>query len=180
MDFLPLDLELYPPPHPATIADEELLKQCIFGKGRSSGPGGQHRNKVETKVILTHKPTSIIAHAGERRSAIENKRVAIKRLRLALATSVRCAVPKGDARSPLWISRIDGEGHIVVNPRHRDYPALLAEALDMLASAKWEPDSAAVRLGCSMSQLVKLVKEHPPAFNMWNRARAKRGKHALK
>src|SRR5690606_15091114 len=87
--------------HPATLSDEDLLKECQIGKGRSSGPGGQHRNKVETQVTITHLPTGVTARAGERRSAEENKRVAIRRLRLALAVEVRTVVPAGEIRSDL-------------------------------------------------------------------------------
>jgi hypothetical protein len=173
-------IDFFPPPHPATIPEEELLKQCAIGKGRGSGPGGQNRNKVETKVLLAHTPTGVKAHAAERRSAIENKRVALFRLRLNLATHIRCAVPKGDVRSELWRSRASPTGQIACNPRHRDFPAMLAEAMDMLASAKFEPDSAAVRLGVTMSQLLKLVKHHPPAFDALNKARIERKKHPLK
>ena len=34
----------------------------------SSGPGGQHRNKVETAVVITHTPSGIQGEASERRS----------------------------------------------------------------------------------------------------------------
>jgi hypothetical protein len=172
--------DLYPRPHPASLDEDALLKQCSIGKGRGSGPGGQNRNKVETKVMLTHKPTGVAAHAAERRTAVENKRVALFRLRLNLATQVRCPVPRGDVRSDLWKSRAGPTGQIACNPRHQDFPAMLAEAMDMLASAKYEPDSAAVRLGVTMSQLVKLVKKHPPAFDVLNRARLEWNKHPLK
>ncbi|MEC9374550.1 MAG: peptide chain release factor-like protein [Planctomycetota bacterium] len=165
--------------HPAALDEEALLAQCEFGSARSSGPGGQHRNKVETKVVLTHRPTGISAQAGERRSQGENKRVAMFRLRLALATQHRETVPYGEIGSALWKSRRQGE-RIVCNPSHRDYPALLAEALDAIADAKWEPRKPAIRLEVSASQLVKLVKDHPPALAMWNAERAKRKLHALK
>ena len=180
MDFFGPSLDLYPPPHPASISREELLKQCTVRMGRTSGPGGQHRNKVETKVVLTHTPTGIGVHAGERRSAVENKRVAVFRLRLELATRVRCAVPRGDVRSEMWRSRVGPEGQIACNPRHQDYPAMLAEAMDMLVSARFEPSSAAARLMVTPSQLLKLIKAHPPAFVALNEARAARGKHSLK
>ncbi|MCC6676260.1 MAG: peptide chain release factor-like protein [Phycisphaerales bacterium] len=170
-----------PPPrpaHPAGLSDEELLGQCEIGKGRSSGPGGQHRNKVETKVTLTHLPTGVMAQAGERRSAEENKKVAVFRLRLALAMGIRRPVPIGDVRSELWRSRCRG-GRIAVNPEHRDYPVLLAEALEVIEACGLDAKKAALRLECSASQLIKLVKDHPPAMERWNRQRAERGLHAL-
>jgi hypothetical protein len=165
--------------HPACLPDDELLKQCELGKGRSSGPGGQHRNKVETKVILTHLPTGIGAQAGERRSVRENQSVAVFRLRLALATQVRTALPAGDrfgdVRSDLWKSRTTPEGRIVCNPAHRDYPALLAEALDVIEAVGGDPERAGLRLMCTPSQLIKLVKHHPLAMQAWNRARSAHG-----
>lgn len=165
--------------HPARLDEDALLRHCEIGKGRSSGPGGQHRNKVETLVILTHRPTGIQAHAGERRSAEQNRLVAIHRLRLALALGVREPVPIGDQRSELWRSRCRG-GRVACNPEHRDYPALLAEALDMIESCGLDPKTSAVRLDCTASQLIKLVKDHPPAFSWWNTRRCERGEHGLK
>jgi len=169
--------------HPATLSDEDLLKQCDLGKSRTSGPGGQHRNKVETKVTLTHRPTGLSAHAGERRTVTENRRVALFRLRLALATTIRTGPPAtdrfGDTRSDLWKARTTPEGRIVCNPSHRDFPALLAEALNAIEATGQDPARAALRLACTPSQLVKLVKEHPPAMQAWNKARRALGLHAL-
>lgn len=159
------------------------MKQVSLEKDRSGGPGGQHRNKVETRVTLTHEETGISAVAGERRSAVENRRVAIRRLRLALATEARCPVPLGEIASDLWRSRRrlprrgDGGGKIVCNPDHADYPALLAEAMDVIADAGWDVKKAALRLEVTPSQLVKLVKDHPPAFDLLNRQRKAMGKH---
>lgn len=167
------------PAHPAGLSDEDLLGQCEIGKGRSSGPGGQHRNKVETKVMLRHRPTGVSAQAGERRSAEENKRMALFRLRLALAVEIRRPVPSGDIRSELWRSRCRA-GRLSVNPRHREFPALLAEALEVIEACGLDPKKAALRLECSASQLIKLVQDHPHAFERWNRLRAERGLHALR
>lgn len=165
--------------HPARLDEDELLRQCRAGKSRSSGPGGQHRNKVETKVTITHEPTGVQAHAGERRSAVENHGVALFRLRLALAVQVREPVPLGECRSPLWLSRCRG-AVIACNPEHRDFPALLAEALDVLAACAHDARRASLRLGCSASQLVKLLKHHPPAMERWNHDRAARGLRPLR
>lgn len=172
-----------PYPHPACADDRTILAQCDVNKGRTGGPGGQHRNKVETAVFITHRPTGVEAQAGERRHARENARVALARLRLALAVEVRGAVPKGDvwgdARSELWRSRCR-DGAIRCNAGHRDYASLLAEALDNIRAAGWDESKAATRLSCTASQLIKLVRQHAPALAAWNREREARGKHKLK
>jgi len=157
--------------HPCTLDEDELLAQCTLARGRSSGPGGQHRNKVQTQVTLTHKPTDISARAGERRSGAENKRVALKRLRLNLAIEYRCPIsssispgdPESDTRSELWKSRVK-DGRIVVSESHRDLPTLLAEALDMLSACALDHREASLRLQCTPSQFVKLLKKHHPAL----------------
>ncbi len=175
------------PIHPAMLDDETLLSQCEVGKGRSSGPGGQHRNKVETLVELRHRPTGLEAHAGERRSATENKGVALRRLRLALAVQVRTRVPSGEVRSELWLVRTRGgsravgvAGRIACNPEHRDYPSLLAEAMDVLFACDADAKAAALRLGVSTTQLVKLLRNHPPALVRLNEWRREQGEHPLK
>lgn len=43
------------------LTDQELMKQCEMDTFKSSGPGGQHRNKRETAVRLKHLPTGLIA-----------------------------------------------------------------------------------------------------------------------
>ena len=51
----------------AELDDDDLLAQCRVETMRGSGPGGQHRNKVESAVRLTHEPTGIVVTASERR-----------------------------------------------------------------------------------------------------------------
>jgi len=58
------------------IRDQDLEIEFV----RASGPGGQHRNRRETGVRLTHKPSGIVVLATERRSQSENRRVALERL----------------------------------------------------------------------------------------------------
>ncbi|KAA0891801.1 peptide chain release factor family protein [Oryzomonas rubra] len=51
---------------------------------RGSGPGGQHRNVTDSAVRIRHLPTGIVAQASESRSQLQNREVAMERLRVAL------------------------------------------------------------------------------------------------
>lgn len=47
---------------------------------RGQGAGGQHRNKTDSAVRMTHRVTGISAMAQDQRSQYQNKRIAFKRL----------------------------------------------------------------------------------------------------
>ena len=165
-------------PHPAALDDEALMDICEWTRSRGGGPGGQNRNKVETAVEIRHAESGVTASAGERRSVRENKRVAIRRLRLKLATEHRVGVPAGEIRSDLWRERCRG-GRIVVNPKHRDYPSLLAEAMDLIEACGHDMKTAGVRLECTASQLARLLRHHPPALGSVNERRKALGLRPL-
>ncbi|KAI3936907.1 hypothetical protein MKW92_024144 [Papaver armeniacum] len=71
------------------LSDEQLMNQCEMDTFKSSGPGGQHRNKRESAVRLKHLPTGIIAQAAEDGSQHKNRASALSRLRTLLALKVR-------------------------------------------------------------------------------------------
>ncbi|MEL4474560.1 peptide chain release factor family protein, partial [Shewanella algae] len=48
-----------------------------FSTAKSGGPGGQHVNKTESSVRVTHKPTGQVVRVSSQRSQHQNKRIAI-------------------------------------------------------------------------------------------------------
>ena len=167
-----------PPIHPAALSPDELLAQCDVRRVRRSGPGGQRRNKVETGVVLRHRPTEIMAEASERRSQAENQRLAISRLRTNLALEVRLPVEPASALSELWRSRCRA-GRISINPGHADFPAILAELLDTLTACDMKLSTAAERLTTTGSQLTRLLKVEHRALLIVNRRRTELGRYRL-
>lgn len=166
--------------HPASLSVDMLMKSCLVRRQRRSGPGGQHRNKVETGIFIEHTPSGLRAESTEQRSQPRNLEQAIFRLRVLLAIKHRTVCDSRTAYepSPLWMSRLRG-GRIEVNERHSDFPAILAEALDVLACYHWDPKEAKLALHCSASQLIKLLKKDPRAFSYLNLERSNLGLSAL-
>jgi hypothetical protein len=158
--------------HPAAISAEQLLADCEIRHERRRGPGGQHRNKTESAVVIRHLPSGIEGQAAERRSQFDNHRNALKRLRVNLALAVRTIPAEDQVPSELWRSRCH-EGRIGVSVDHDDFPILLAEALDILASRNAHVPGSAAQLNCTSSQLLKLLKKEPRAFHWLNDERRK-------
>lgn len=82
------------------ISDDELLAECDVETLKGSGPGGQHRNKTETAVRLTHRATGLRSQASERRSQGQNLGVALDRLRVLLRAHFAPPPPPRRATKP--------------------------------------------------------------------------------
>ena len=55
-------------------------RDLVFKTTTGSGPGGQHRNKTESTVMLTHPESGVTVKAGDEKSQHRNKRIALRRL----------------------------------------------------------------------------------------------------
>ncbi len=71
---------------PEVDAVEVEIKDAdiVFESCKSSGAGGQHINKTESAVRLTHKPTGIVIECQQERSQFQNKDRALEMLRAKL------------------------------------------------------------------------------------------------
>jgi protein subunit release factor B len=84
--------ELYPTDRASLERDSDL--EFFI----ASGPGGQHRNKVETGVRLTHRPSGISVTATERRSQHANREVAYERMATRLEELQQVSPPRKPTR----------------------------------------------------------------------------------
>jgi protein subunit release factor B len=57
-----------------------LARQCEITPYRSSGPGGQKKNKTASSVRVRHLPTGITRVATESRSQSRNRELALRRV----------------------------------------------------------------------------------------------------
>jgi protein subunit release factor B len=108
------------PMQPINLRDEDLRESFA----RSSGPGGQHVNKVSTAVTLTHLPTGLSVTVTDSRSQSMNRKLARERLaeklqerRKARHQQMRAATAKARRQKA---KRSPGEKRkLIAGKRHR-------------------------------------------------------------
>ncbi|HJM89366.1 MAG TPA: peptide chain release factor-like protein [Dehalococcoidia bacterium] len=141
-DFLPLD-------------DAALLAQCEFDRFRASGPGGQKRNVTESAVRLRHGASGLTSEATESRSQHENRARALRRLRIAIALTLRAPiVPQAHAASDELAAAL-GPG---LGRRDARFWPAVAALLDVLEHFEWKLSSAAKLLGVTTASVSRVLE----------------------
>jgi len=163
------------------LDDEELIAQCDVDHYRASGPGGQKRNKTSSAVRLRHRPTGIAVTAVEDRSQHVNKRRAARRLREAIALTVRRPVDVSHYHpSELLSSCVGPDGALRLGRRDPRRYLVMGELLDVLVACGTGVGEAAGYLQLTTGQLVKLLRADTRLWARVNQLRAAEGLKPLR
>jgi len=137
--------------------DDRLLRLVEMEFTRVRGPGGQHRNKVESGVRLRHRETGIVVTATERRSQHENRAAALRRFRAALALEVRAAAVSRAGLPADLLALVESDRWPSLSPKLPGYWRLAARILDRLAADGARVSDSAREFGLSTAALVKFL-----------------------
>ena len=80
---MPARTPLSPPPY--SLDRAELEREVVVETFRASGPGGQHVNRTNSALRLTHPPSGVVVIAQDSPSQHRNREIAFERLAERLA-----------------------------------------------------------------------------------------------
>lgn len=149
------------------MEDEELLRHCEMTAYRASGPGGQHRNTTDSAVRLTVPDSAIVATAAEHRSQHQNRKLALRRLRLEIALNLRSDQPRRWAGAEKLGKK---------DPRYARWTAIVFDALEQ---HEFRVGEAADQLDLSTGRLIRWLADDTTVWAAANRGRERFGHHPL-
>ncbi|KAF5745399.1 hypothetical protein HS088_TW07G00983 [Tripterygium wilfordii] len=170
------------------LSDEELMKQCEMDTFKSSGPGGQHRNKRESAVRLKHLPTGVLAQAAEDRSQHMNRESALSRLRTLIALKVRNSVNLDEYSPPQELLQILPRKSTIrpsdigpqIGPKNPKFALGMQALLDLIVAADGSVSEAAKFIGLSTGALSRLILSDDALRKTVNDLRTVKGMKPLK
>ena len=150
------------------LDDDALLKKCRIDNFRSTGPGGQHRNKTDSAVRLTLNDHQISASADESRSQHQNRLQALKRLRREIAYHLR------EEEILTW------DDDVKMNIDNPKYPSFLGIVVDALIVTEYKLGEAAQHIGITTGKLNKALQRDKQLWDFVNQERQKLGLKTLR
>ncbi len=157
-------------PTPAyALSESDLLAGCRIDTYRSKGPGGQHANRTESAVRITHCATGEVSQCQDHRERARNQRDALSRLRLRLALQLR-----GVAQAS-WLEPYRRGRQLAIGAHGASYHLVVAVVLDALAAASGSLAGCGAALGISASQIAKLLGADKEVLQAANALRAGHG-----
>jgi ribosome-associated protein len=93
---------LQPPPY--SLDRDVLEREVLVDVFRASGPGGQHVNRTESALRLTHPPSGVVVTAQDSPSQHRNRDIAFERL-IAKLTRLNHVPKKRVPTRPTFASR---------------------------------------------------------------------------
>jgi peptide chain release factor 1 len=115
------------PQYAFKLSEHEV--ECVASRG--SGPGGQHRNKTESCITATHKPTGISVRI-DMRSQSESKSMALKILAAKIAE-----LRTGAAQEERAALRRDQVGTGMRGDKIRTYSTVRDSVVDHRTEQRW-------------------------------------------
>lgn len=171
------------------LTDEVLLTQCDVHIYKSSGPGGQHRNKVSTAVRIKHRPTGVTAHGDESRSQHQNKRMALRRVRMKIASQIRRPVELRDPDLPTVVeqcmfrpgrSTSSASRCLRVGRKDHRFWYVAAFLLDVLDAFEGRLTDAGGYIGITLGNLTRVFKSDRHVFAAAQGIRKRFGRKPLR
>src|SRR3954447_24457304 len=116
---MPARQPLQPPPY--SLDRDVLEREVLVDVFRASGPGGQHVNRTESALRLTHPPSGVVVTAQDSPSQHRNREIAFGRL-IARLTRLNHVPKKRVPTRPTLASRkrrIEGKKQVAEKKRTR-------------------------------------------------------------